>query len=53
MKSRLVGWVGHVACTEEMRNSGNLKEETLARPRHRWEDNIKMYLEEIGCDDVE
>ena len=20
----------------------------LGRPRHRWEDNIKMYLEEIG-----
>jgi len=21
----------------------------LGRPRHRWEDNIKMYLEEVGC----
>ena len=20
----------------------------LGRPRHRWEDNIRMYLEEIG-----
>ena len=20
----------------------------LGRPRHRWEDNIKMYLEEVG-----
>jgi hypothetical protein len=19
------------------------------RPRHRWEDNIKMYLREVGC----
>jgi hypothetical protein len=19
------------------------------RPRHRWEDNIKMYLQEMGC----
>jgi hypothetical protein len=22
---------------------------TLARPRHRWEDNIKMDLQEVGC----
>jgi len=21
----------------------------LERPRHRWEDNIKMYLQEVGC----
>jgi len=21
----------------------------LGRPRHRWEDNIKMYLHEVGC----
>jgi len=21
----------------------------LVRPRHRWEDNIKMYLQEVGC----
>ena len=21
----------------------------LARPRHRGEDNIKMYLQEVGC----
>ena len=22
----------------------------LGRPRRRWEDNIKMYLREMGCD---
>jgi hypothetical protein len=22
----------------------------LARPRHRWEDNIKMDLQEVGCE---
>jgi hypothetical protein len=22
----------------------------LGRPRHRWEDNIKMYLQEVGCE---
>ena len=21
----------------------------LGRPRHRWEDQIKMYLQEVGC----
>jgi len=28
---------------------GHLKERPLGRPRHRWEDNIKMYLQEVGC----
>ena len=27
---------------------GNLKERPLGRPRHRWEDNIKMDLQEAG-----
>jgi hypothetical protein len=22
---------------------------SLGRPRHRWEDNIKMDLQEVGC----
>jgi hypothetical protein len=25
----------------------------LVRPRHRWEDSIKMDLKEIGCEDVD
>ena len=25
----------------------------LGRPRHRWEDNIKMDLQEVGCGDME
>ena len=25
----------------------------LGRPRHRWEDNIKMDLREVGCDSGE
>jgi hypothetical protein len=29
---------------------GNLKErDHLGRHRHRWEDNIKMYLQDEGC----
>jgi hypothetical protein len=26
---------------------------TLGRPRHRWEDNIKIELENIGCGDAD
>jgi hypothetical protein len=25
----------------------------LGRPRHRWEDNIKMDLQEVGCGDMD
>jgi hypothetical protein len=28
---------------------GNLRE----RPRRRWEDNIKMDLKEVGCEDLD
>jgi len=24
----------------------------IGRPRHRWEDNIKMNLQEVGCGDM-
>ena len=27
---------------------GDLREITLGRPRHRWEDNIKMDLQKVG-----
>jgi len=47
-------WVGHVANMGEKREAyrvlvGN-PEETgpVGRPRHRWEDNIKMDLQEVG-----
>jgi hypothetical protein len=32
---------------------GGLKGAPLGRPRHRWEDNIKMDLMEIGFGDVD
>jgi hypothetical protein len=33
---------------------GNLRErETLGRPRHRWEDNIKMDIQEVRCGGME
>jgi hypothetical protein len=44
---------GHVACTGEMRNAYEIlggKSEgkrPFWRHRHRWEDNIKIYIKEI------
>jgi len=44
-------WVGHVGCT---RNSYKILvryaewKRPLRRPRHRWEDNIRMDLRETG-----
>jgi hypothetical protein len=49
-----------VACSAyeggDMRVQG-IGEETegkrpLGRPRHRWDDNIKMDLKEVGCGDM-
>jgi len=47
--------VGHVAYVGERRGIyrilvGNPEgKRPLGRPRHRWEDNIKMDLPEVGC----
>ncbi|KAJ4447346.1 hypothetical protein ANN_09351 [Periplaneta americana] len=50
-------WAGHVARMNEFRNAyrvligrpeGN---RPLGRPRHKWDDNIKMDLREMGYDD--
>ena len=47
-------WAGHVARMEEGRSAfkiltGKSKgKRPLGRPRHRWEDNIRTDLEEIG-----
>jgi hypothetical protein len=47
-------WAGHVACMEEGRDVyrvlvGRCKgKRPLGRPRHRWEDKIKMNLRVIG-----
>jgi hypothetical protein len=54
IKSRRMRWVGHVARmgdeTEVYRVLvGKLKgKRPLVRPRHRWEDGIRMYHREIG-----
>ena len=55
IKSRRIRWAGHVARMGERRGvyrvlvgqpEGNRPHE---RPRRRWEDNIKMDLQEVGC----
>jgi len=48
-------WTGHVARMGQRRGLYRAlvgKPEgmrPLGRPRHRWEDNIKMDLQEVGC----
>jgi hypothetical protein len=52
-------WMGHVAYRGEQRNAYKIlvwKPEVKrphARPRHRWEDNIKMDLRDIVWDGVD
>jgi transcription termination factor 2 len=54
IKSRRMRWAGHVARMGETRNMYRIfvgKSEgkrPLGRPRHRWINNIKMDLSEIG-----
>jgi len=46
---------GYVACIGERRGVHRVLvgkpegKRPLERPRHRWEDNIKMDLQEVGC----
>jgi hypothetical protein len=55
IKSRRLRWAGHVARMGEGRcmyrilvgkPEGN---RPLGRPMHRWEDNVRMDLQEVGC----
>ena len=54
IKSRRLRWAGHVVRMEEGRSafkiltSKSKRKRPLERPRRRWEDNIRMDLEEIG-----
>jgi hypothetical protein len=56
IKSRRMRWTGHVARMGEGRDVyrvlvGRFEgKRPLGRPRHRWEDNVKMDLREIGMD---
>ena len=59
IKWRRMTWVGHVAHTGERRGIyrflvGKLEgKRPLGRPRHRWEDIIKMDLQEVACVDMD
>ena len=54
IKSRMK-WAGNVACMGERRGIFRVlvgkpeSKRPLGRPRCRWEDNIKMDLQEVGC----
>jgi hypothetical protein len=59
IKSRIMRWAGYVARMAEGRGVYRvLMEEPegkrqLGRPRHRWEDNIKMVLQEVVCEGMD
>jgi hypothetical protein len=54
VKSRMMKWVGHVACMGKMKNlyrtsaGKSERKRLLGRPRNKCEDNTGMYLREIG-----
>ena len=54
VKSRRMRWAGHVARMGEGRGVHRVLvgkpegKSPLGRPRHRWEDNNKMDLQEVG-----
>jgi len=55
IKSRRIRWAGHVARMEERRGVYRVllgqpeEKRPLGRPRRRWEDNIKLDLQEVEC----
>ena len=55
IKSRGMGWAGHVACMGEERGAYTVLvgkpegKRSMGRPRGRWEDNIKLDLQKVGC----
>ena len=59
VQSRRMRWAGHVACMGEGRGMYRVlvgkpeEKRPLGRPRHRWEDDIKMDLQEVGCGGID
>jgi len=59
IKSRRIRWVRPVACMGEGRAMyrdlvGKPEgKRPLGRPRCRWEDNIKVDLQKVGCGDMD
>jgi hypothetical protein len=58
IKSRM-GWVGHEARMGERKGVCRVLvaklegKRPLVRPKRRWEENIKMDLQEVGCGDMD
>ena len=56
---RRMRWSGHVARTGEGRGVYRIlvgkpeRKRALGRSRRRWEDNIKMDLQEVGCGGID
>jgi len=54
IKSRRMRWVGHIACMGERRGVYRVlvgkpeAKRLLGKPRHRWQDIIKIDLQEVG-----
>ena len=54
IKSKRMRWAGHVACMWERIGVYKVlvgkpeRKRPLGRPRHRWEDYIKMDFQEVG-----
>jgi hypothetical protein len=59
IKSKIIWWAGYVArmgeCRGVYRNLVGKSEgkKPLGKPRRRWEDNIKMDLQEVGCEGMD
>ena len=55
IKSRRMRWAGHIACMGERKGLYRVLvgkpegKRPIGRPRHRWDDNIKMDIQEVGC----
>ena len=55
IKSRRMRWAGNVAHMGEERGAYRVLmgkpegKRPLGRPKHRWVDNIRMDLQEVGC----
>jgi len=59
VKSRKMRWAGHAALMGERTGVCRVLvgkpewKRPLGRPRRRWQHNIKMYLQELGCGEMD
>jgi len=59
IKLRRMRWVGHVARMGKRKDIYRVLvgkpegKRPLGRPRCRWEDNVKMHIQEVWCGDMD